>query len=123
MSESATLRIDKWMWYARFFKSRSQASRLAADGKVRVDGQIIDRAHHPVKIGNILTFPQARRIRAVRVLALSTRRGPATEAQTLYEDLISPETGLALEAEPAAEELAVEDETPPAPARRSKSVG
>lgn len=112
MSEPATLRIDKWMWYARFFKSRSQASRLAADGKVRVDGKIIDRAHHPVKIGNILTFPQAQSIRAVRILALDTRRGPAAEAQTLYEDLISPKTGLPLEPGMHAEEASVEDETP-----------
>lgn len=103
MSETATLRIDKWMWYARFFKSRSQASRLASDGKVRVDGKIVNRAHHPVKIGNVLTFPQARQIRAVRVLALGTRRGPAAEARTLYEDLISPNTGQRLVEEPTAE--------------------
>ena len=88
MTETAGLRIDKWLWYARFFKSRTQASRLAADGRIRVDGKVISRAHHPVKVGDVLTFPQARRIRAVRIIALGTRRGPASEARTLYEDLL-----------------------------------
>lgn len=91
MTAEPTLRIDKWMWYARFFKSRSQATQIAAKGRIRVDGRVVRRAHHTVKVGDILTFPQARRIRVVRVLALGTRRGPAPEAQTLYEDLLSSE--------------------------------
>lgn len=86
--ECETLRIDKWLWHARFFKSRSQATRLAADGRIRVDGKVVTRAHHPVKVGNVLTFPVARRICVVRILALGARRGPATEARTLYEDLM-----------------------------------
>lgn len=88
MTDAATLRIDKWLWYARFFKTRTQASRLAADSRIRVDGTVVTRAHHPVKVGDVLTFPQARRIRAVRVVALNTRRGPASEARALYEDLL-----------------------------------
>lgn len=93
-AEAESLRIDKWLWYARFFKSRSQATHLAADGKIRVDGKVVTRAHHPLKVGDVLTFPIARRICVVRVLSLGVRRGPATEARTLYEDLMaSPEEG------------------------------
>ena len=92
MTEAHGLRIDKWLWYARLFKSRSQASRLAADGRIRVDGKIVSRAHYAVKVGDVLTFPQARRIRVVRVVALGTRRGPAAEARTLYEDLLPAES-------------------------------
>lgn len=92
MTEASGLRIDKWLWYARLFKSRSQASKLAAEGRIRVDGKIVTRAHHPVKVGDVLTFPKARHIRVVRVVALGTRRGPAAEARTLYEDLLPAET-------------------------------
>lgn len=86
--ERQTLRIDKWLWYARFFKTRNLATRLAAEGKIRADGKVVTRAHHPVKVGDVLTFPVARRICVVRVLALGARRGPAVEARTLYEDLM-----------------------------------
>lgn len=81
------IRIDKWLWQARFFKSRSLASKVCASGKVRVDGAVVAKAHYLVRIGNVLTFPQARDIRVVRVEALGTRRGPATEARGLYSEL------------------------------------
>lgn len=80
-------RIDKWLWQARFFKSRGIAAKLCNSGKIRIDGAKIDKSHYAVRPGHVLTFPQARRIRVVRVIALGTRRGPATEAATLYEDL------------------------------------
>jgi ribosome-associated heat shock protein Hsp15 len=89
MSE-AFLRLDKWLWYARFFKSRSTASRVCAAGRLRIDGTVVNKAHHKIKIGDVLTFPQSRSIRVVRVLALATRRGPASEARLLYEDLKPP---------------------------------
>jgi ribosome-associated heat shock protein Hsp15 len=54
---------------------------------LRIDGRAIDRAHAPVRIGNILTFAQASRIRVVRIEALPLRRGPAPEAQACYQDL------------------------------------
>jgi ribosome-associated heat shock protein Hsp15 len=90
MNEASAIRLDKWLWYARFFKSRAISARLCGDGLVRIDGIPVEKAHHPIHIGQVLTFPQARRIRVVRVLALGTRRGPAAEAQTLYEDLSDP---------------------------------
>ena len=83
-------RLDKWLWQARFFKTRSLASRLCNDGKVRVDGVTVTKAHHLIKPGDVLTFPHARVIRVVRIAALATRRGPASEASTLYEDLVPP---------------------------------
>jgi ribosome-associated heat shock protein Hsp15 len=81
------MRIDKWLWHARFFKSRSLASRVCADGRVRVDGVPIHKAHYLVRPGNVLTFPQARDIQVVRIEALGVRRGPPREAQALYSDL------------------------------------
>jgi len=81
------LRMDKWLWQARFFKTRALASRLCTGGRVRVNGIKIDKAHYGVRPGQVLTFPQGRQIRVVRVIALGTRRGSAKEAGLLYEDL------------------------------------
>ena len=90
MTEAA-LRVDKWLWHARFFKTRTLAGKLCNAGKLRIDGTVVSKAHHKVKPGDVLTFPQGRHIRVVRVLALAERRGPATEARLLYEDLKPPE--------------------------------
>jgi ribosome-associated heat shock protein Hsp15 len=81
------LRLDKWLWQARFFKSRSLAAEMIAEGHVRVNGTRISRPGRDIALGDTLTFPQANRIRVVRVLALGLRRGPASEAQALYLDL------------------------------------
>lgn len=102
MSEAESLRLDKWLWYARFFKSRTTASRLCAAGRVRINRRVVDKAHAMLRAGDVLTFPQARAIRVVRVRALGTRRGPAAEAVTLYEDLAPPELARAKAAAPRA---------------------
>ncbi|MBT5050152.1 MAG: RNA-binding S4 domain-containing protein [Rhodospirillaceae bacterium] len=86
-----SLRIDKWLWQARFFKTRGIAAKLCNSGKVRIDGAKIDKSHYAVRIGHVLTFPQSRRIRVIRVVGLGTRRGPAKEAVMLYEDLSDAE--------------------------------
>jgi ribosome-associated heat shock protein Hsp15 len=86
-----SLRVDKWLWQARFFKTRSQAARLCNSGQLRIGGGLISKAHHKLRPGDVLTFPQGRHIRVVKVLALGTRRGPAEEARTLYEDLKPPQ--------------------------------
>ncbi len=91
VSDGPGLRADKWLWQARFFKSRSLATQICQAGKLRLSGQGVVKAHYKVKVGDVLTFPQARHIRVVKVLALGTRRGPASEAQSLYEDLKPPE--------------------------------
>lgn len=81
------LRLDKWLWHARFFKTRALAAQLVAKGRLRINQTIITKSHHRVRPGDVLTFAQGRAIRVVRVLELGSRRGPAREAETLYEDL------------------------------------
>jgi ribosome-associated heat shock protein Hsp15 len=78
------IRLDKWLWQARFFKSRTLASKICAGGKVRVGGEVVRKAHHVVRVGDVLTFPRGREIFVVRIEELGTRRGPAAEAETLY---------------------------------------
>jgi ribosome-associated heat shock protein Hsp15 len=73
----AGLRADKWLWYARFFKSRSLATQICQAGKLRLSGLGVVKAHHKVRPGDVLTFPQARHIRVIKVVALASRRGPA----------------------------------------------
>ncbi len=89
MTEPA-LRADKWLWYARFFKTRSLAAKVCNAGKLRAAGELVSKAHHKLKPGDVLTFTQGRHVRVVKVLALAQRRGPATAAQALYEDLKPP---------------------------------
>lgn len=81
------LRMDKWLWQARFFKTRALAATIAGRRRIRVNQTIVTKPHYRVRPGDVLTFPQGRTVRVVRVLDLGTRRGPATEARTLYEDL------------------------------------
>ena len=85
------LRLDKWLWHARFFKTRSLAARQVGGGHVRVNDVRATKPAQTVTPGDVLTFAQARQVRVVRVLALGDRRGPAAAAQTLYEDLDPPQ--------------------------------
>lgn len=87
---SARLRVDKWLWYARIAKTRSLAQVLVREGKVRVDGVRISSASRNVEPGNVLTVLKGRQVLVLKVLSLATRRGPAPEAQALYEDLTPP---------------------------------
>jgi len=90
MNEDDSRRLDKWLWFARFCKSRTLASKLCAAGKIRIAGEIVHKAHYLVRPGDVLTFPQGPHVRVVRVLQVGARRGPAAEARTLYEDLAPP---------------------------------
>ncbi len=84
---SAKLRLDKWLWQARFFKSRGLAAEAVEAGSVRVNGTRVSRPGRDIGAGDTLTFPQGHRIRVIRILSLGLRRGPASEAQALYLDL------------------------------------
>jgi ribosome-associated heat shock protein Hsp15 len=84
------LRIDKWLWHARFFKTRSLAAKVVSGGKLRVNGQPISKPAYLVSALDVLTFPQANDVRVIKVLEMGERRGPAPEAQQLYEDLDPP---------------------------------
>ncbi|MGY2052773.1 RNA-binding S4 domain-containing protein [Methylobacterium sp. JK268] len=79
-------RLDKWLWFARFAKTRSLAARLIADGYVRVNGQRAEAAAKAIAVGDVVTVAAAHTTVAVRVLALGERRGPAPEARLLYAD-------------------------------------
>ncbi len=83
-------RLDKWLWFARVLKTRTLAQKLIKSGNVRVDGKRIGQASFAVSTGMVLTITYAKRIIILRVSAPGSRRGPASEAQELYEDL-SPE--------------------------------
>jgi len=85
-----TIRLDKWLWQARFFKSRSLAAGVVSGGKVRVGGTPVSKPARAVGPGDVLTFAQGDHVRVVQIVACGTRRGPAPEAQTLYLDM-SPE--------------------------------
>ncbi|WP_323038305.1 RNA-binding S4 domain-containing protein [Gemmobacter sp.] len=87
MTAPGGVRLDKWLWQARFFKSRSLSAAQVEDGRVRVNGQPVSKSATTVRPGDVLTFAQGGRIRVVRVLATALRRGPAAEAQLLYDDL------------------------------------
>ena len=83
----AQIRLDKWLWFARFCKSRSLAAQLCQSGKVRLNRVPVAKAAAPVKPGDVLTFAQGDRIRVIKVMAAGLRRGPPAEARLLYEDL------------------------------------
>ena len=85
--DEAGLRLDKWLWYARFFKTRALASKAISNGRFRLDGDLMSKPHRQAKSGQVLTFSQGTRIRVVRIKALGVRRGPANEAALLYDDL------------------------------------
>ncbi len=94
MSEASAspgeLRLDKWLWHARFCRTRAMAASLAEAGKVRIAGSPIFKAHYAVRPGDVLTFPLGPHIRTVKVVALGIRRGPPAAARLLYEDLAPP---------------------------------
>lgn len=86
----AKLRLDKWLWFARFFKTRGLASKMVSAGHVRVNSVKASKPAQTVGPGDMLTFAQGDHIRVVRIEALGHRRGPAPEAQSLYTDLSGP---------------------------------
>ena len=83
-------RLDRWLWFARFFKSRTLATRFVVSGHLRINAERVVKAHYGVRIADVLTFAQGPRVRVIRVAALGIRRGPASEARTLYDDLEPP---------------------------------
>jgi ribosome-associated heat shock protein Hsp15 len=88
---SAT-RLDKWLFHARFYRTRPLAQAAAQAGRVRLNGVRIEKPGHAIKPGDVLTLVgslggRGGQVMAVRILALAERRGPAMEAQKLYEVL------------------------------------
>ena len=91
------IRLDKWLWQARFFKTRSLATRICGMRRVRINGKPTNKAHLGVHVGQVLTFRQGNRIRVVRIRELGQRRGPAKEAEKLYADISDGGTLLSLQ--------------------------
>lgn len=112
MTEPASekLRIDKWLWQARFFKTRSLAAAMVGTGHLRLNSRPIHKPGQTVKPGDVLVFPQGPWVRVIEIVSLGTRRGPADEARLLYTDLDPPQ------AKP-------KDELPPPVALREKGAG
>ena len=81
-------RLDKWLWCARFMKARSDCARFVAGGRVRINRQPTDKAHARLRVGDVLTLPLTAGVRVIRIAALAQRRGPATEARLLYEEIV-----------------------------------
>lgn len=87
MAEGETMRLDRFLWFARLAKTRSAAQAIAEKGTLRIDGRRIERSAAPVRIGSVLAFPLFGKVRVLRVEALPPRRGPPGEAQACYQDL------------------------------------
>jgi ribosome-associated heat shock protein Hsp15 len=90
--EEARQRLDKWLVYARFAKTRSVASELVENGRVRINGVRTTNPARPVVPGDVLTLALPRDTRVVRILGAADRRGSFSVAQGLYEE-ISPGSG------------------------------
>jgi ribosome-associated heat shock protein Hsp15 len=80
-------RIDKWLWHARVVRTRSAAAALAVSGHVRINGQRVDGASRPVRLGDVVTVALDRSVRVLKVAGFAERRGPAEGVHLLVEDL------------------------------------
>lgn len=90
-AEVATIRLDKWLWQARFCKTRGEAARLITSGSIRLNSVRVVKPATPVRPGDGLTMVRDSTVLVVRICALGLRRGPAPEASTLYVSLIDPQ--------------------------------
>lgn len=86
-ADAGKLRIDKWLWFARAVKTRSLAAKLIEAGHVRINSERVDAPSKSVRAGDVLTIALERQVLIWKVVALGVRRGPAPEAQMLYENL------------------------------------
>lgn len=81
------IRLDTWLWYARFYKSRSLSSKAISSGKIRINSNKITKPAAKVKTHDVLTLNYVNEIRLIQVQSIGSRRGPASEAQSLYIEL------------------------------------
>ena len=98
-----SIRIDKWLWQARFFKTRGLAASAVSAGAVRVNSTRVTKPAAPVRPGDGISFVQGNQVRVIRVRALGARRGPAPEARLLYHDLDEPRADDAVPLDPGPE--------------------
>ena len=81
------MRIDRFLFFTRLLKSRTQAQGLIDQGHVRIDGKRIEKSSEEVRVGSVIAMPLRDQVRILRVLTLPARRGPAVEARACYEEL------------------------------------
>jgi ribosome-associated heat shock protein Hsp15 len=86
-AKPGAIRLDRWLWQARFAKSRARAAALIESGAIRINSVRVLKPATPLRVGDGLSFALGGRVHALRVLGLGTRRGPALEARGLYLDL------------------------------------
>ncbi len=108
MPEVGRIRVDKWLFFVRVAKSRTLAAKWVAEGRIRVNREKIVQPSHMLKADDVLTIALDRRVVVLKLVACGTRRGPAEEARTLYEDLTPVE---------------VKDDKMPAAAEREPGAG
>lgn len=101
----SSVRLDKWLWAARFYKTRSLATQAVDGGQVKLDGDRIKPAR-PVRIGSTLEFTLPDGLRVVVIKGLAEKRGSAPMAQLLYEE--TPESLAIREQRREAQHLAIE---------------
>ena len=106
-------RIDKWLWFARLAKTRTQAQALVTAGAVRINRQKIGNASQAVRVGDALTVTLSASVRVLRVTQTGERRGPAAEARLLYDEILPAGTATDTAPTPAA----------PAPSKRPDKRG
>ncbi len=117
--EARGQRLDKWLWFTRVAKTRSLAARLIGAGKARVNRVRTSRPSQTVRPGDVVTLMIHGRVRILKVVDCGTRRGPAAEAATLYEDL-SPARQASKEAAPSAARPAARDKGAGRPTKRDR---
>ncbi len=88
MSAVQGLRLDKWLWHARFVRQRALATDLVSRRRVRVNDQVVAKTHLRVRPGDVITLAHNQGVRVVKVVQLGLRRGSAEEAQMLYEPIV-----------------------------------
>jgi len=91
LADGATMRVDRFLWFARLAKTRSAAQAIAEKGTLRLDGRRIERSSAAVRVGCVLAFPLYGQVRVLRVEALPHRRGPPAEALACYQNLTTNE--------------------------------
>ncbi len=80
-------RLDVWLWYARMTKTRAQCARAISVGGFRVNRAPVDKPHHKLRVGDVVTYAWGEQVRVWQVVGLGVRRGPPEEARALYADL------------------------------------
>jgi len=110
-------RLDRWLWFARIFKSRTLAAQLIEDGKVRVNRMRVVKPSHGLREGDVLTVTLRGRVQVLKVLAPGTRRGPPPEAKRLYQLVSTREPSAP---NPAGDAQGRDAHTPASPARAQR---